>query len=359
MSNGICFNSDLKLYSSFEDCRACFFRSVVSSNLMNSKFIRYATTFLSAARASRSPNANWLAKRLDVSEKTASRIISRLRDDFGAPLEYDPLTRGYHLTDKHYTLPVIQVSDRDELAALLVARDLISTVDADDLVAAINRVWERVSPKSTQFGRDLELLAKKYSSDLTVVGDLVDRGVLDFVNASYVGENIELLYKSPWSHEEPVTLRGRIEHVHFSDGNLYLQFLAIDGYMRILNCSFIKEFNILAEDLEFASVQGSKNEENWLKGFGVWAGQELHMVTVEIFPPAAEYFAAQRWHDAQKDEWDGSVLVRTFPSMLSPELERRILSIGKFVRGVKPAQLEETITSQIKEMVKNFRIKND
>jgi predicted DNA-binding transcriptional regulator YafY len=315
---------------------------------MNGKFFGYASKFLELLRAGEYPNASSFAKQIGVSPKTADRMIRKLRHEYGAPLEFDYVKRGYYLTVPDYSLPVIEVSDKDELAALLVARDLVATVDADDLLVELNKVWERVSPKGSTLVRDLEALSKKYSSDLTVVGDLADRGVLEFVQAAYAGESIKMTYKSPWSHKQPKELKGKIEHVHFSDGHLYLNFLEVDGRNRILNCSFIKEYEVINEDLEFAPANGV--EENWKEGFGIWSGGDIVEVKVTIKAPAAEYYAAQRWHDAEKNEMEGEYLRKTFPSILNPELERRLLSIGEFLVDVEPEELKESVRVTLTKM---------
>ncbi|BBO87257.1 hypothetical protein [Desulfosarcina ovata] len=51
------------------------------------------------ARRKRYPNASKLARRFELSTKTAQRCVDAMRDRFGAPLEYHPSKRGYHYLD--------------------------------------------------------------------------------------------------------------------------------------------------------------------------------------------------------------------------------------------------------------------
>jgi hypothetical protein len=55
--------------------------------------------FDSQLKDRRFPNASHLAQQFEVSHKTAQRDITRLRDRLRAPIEYDPVHKGYYYTD--------------------------------------------------------------------------------------------------------------------------------------------------------------------------------------------------------------------------------------------------------------------
>jgi hypothetical protein len=52
----------------------------------------------------------------------------------------------------------------------------------------------------------------------------------------------------------------------------------------------------------------------------------------------------------QEDAWQGEYLVRRFPGIASPELIRRVLSLGRFVVSVKP----DTILAQMRDDVEHL-----
>ncbi|RMG42856.1 MAG: WYL domain-containing protein [Candidatus Dadabacteria bacterium] len=307
-------------------------------------FLRRARLFFNELQAGRYPNSTSLAALAGCSKNTAQRTIYRLRDEYLVPIEYEPSEKGYYLTDPDYTFPSLLPAGKDELTALLLARDIVKSLDADDLKKNLDNLWAQFAASNNIISRDLTPLAEVFSCDSTVIGDIADRGVLKYVSAARAGENVEIEYKSPWRHTSPRSYRGRILRVHFSDGNLYLLFQEVSGRELVLNAAFIREFSVLNEDLDFEMpVCNLLPEDTWLEGFGIWAGEEIEEVEVRILPPASEYYASQRWHSDQQDKWDGEVLVRRFPSIIAPELVRRVLSLGAYVEEVYPKKLREMV----------------
>jgi hypothetical protein len=121
------------------------------------------------------------------------------------------------------------------------------------------------------------------------------------------------------------------------------------GRRLVLNVSFIKELQpVDAIPHHAPGDQKLKNlDPHWLEGFGVWSGAEPLTIEVAILAPASRYYAAQTWHPDQEDLWDGDTLIRRFPGLPSPELNRRILSLGRFVRSVKPESILKEIERDI------------
>jgi len=95
--------------------------------------------------------------------------------------------------------------------------------------------------------------------------------------------------------------------------------------------------------------------EHWLEGFGIWAGEEPVEIEIRIAAPASRYYAAQRWHSDQEDEWAGESLVRRFPAIVSGELVKRVLGLGKFVEEVKPEDLRQRVLEEAKELARALR----
>ena len=57
------------------------------------------------ARAGVYANAGTFMRALEISRATVMRDLDVLRDDEGAPIEYDASKKGYYLTDASWTLP--------------------------------------------------------------------------------------------------------------------------------------------------------------------------------------------------------------------------------------------------------------
>jgi hypothetical protein len=126
------------------------------------------------------------------------------------------------------------------------------------------------------------------------------------------------------------------------------------GRQLVFNVSFIKEIReipVLPVCPEARRTSESV-KPYWLEGFGVWSGAKPETIEITIAPPASRYFAAQSWHPDQEDIWDGENLIRRFPGIPSPELNRRILSLGRFVVSVKPAELALQLQADVEQLKK-------
>ena len=317
-----------------------------------SSFVRRAQAFFKALKDGERPNSTSLAKACRCSKNTAQRTIYRLRDEYLVPLEYDPSEKGFYLTDPNFPFPTLLPPGKDELTALLLARDIIQPLEAEDLKTCLDTLWAQYSSRSGPVQRELEPLRKVFSCDSTVIGDIADKEVIRYVASAAAGESVRLEYRSPWRHPEDRQFEGRVLRVHLSDGNLYILFGDKSGREMVLNTAFIKAFEVLDYTVPVNLAAQKRMDiigsEHWLEGFGIWAGEEPQSIEIRIGAPASRYYAAQRWHADQEDEWDGDDLVRRFPSIISGELVKRVLSLGKFVVQVEPEALRRRVLEEAK-----------
>src|SRR5262245_29660659 len=73
-----------------------------------------------AIQAGRYPNANTLAKELEISAKSIHRDFIFMRDRLRLPLKYDDLKFGFYYTKPVRTFPTLLLSE-GELFAMLIA----------------------------------------------------------------------------------------------------------------------------------------------------------------------------------------------------------------------------------------------
>lgn len=321
-----------------------------------SSFLRRAQLFLAEVQAGKFPNATTLIRSTSCSANTAQRVIDRLRNEYLVPIEYDRSQKGYFLKDPNFIFPARLPPGKDELAALLLARDLVRSIDAPELHDALDSLWRQYTIGNSLVCREIGPLSSIFSSQSTEIATIVDTGLLEYLEVARSGESVQLLYKSPWNNKEPQTYEGKIERVHVSDGALYLLFREASGRAIIFNASFVRKFQILDYTVHISSIYKDPDgaPENWFEGYGVWSGEQMQDLVVEIFPPAAEYYARQRWHSNQEDTWDGDVLVRRFPGIVSPEVSRRILSLGRHVRDIQPPELKQLVIDSASALLRSL-----
>lgn len=311
-------------------------------------FLKRALIFQADLRARSYPNASTLAEKCDCSRSTAMRTIDRLRYEFGVPIDYDEAQRGYFLTAPDFSF-VSLPPGRDELVALILSSELLSMIEDPTLHSAIAALWSRVTNGRADLNCDLEHIRGRFSSDSTSVAKLADIDLVRLIGLCHRGQPVALTYRSPWRHSEDKDYEGIFRRLHLSDGILYAMFEDQRGRQLVLNVSFVKQVREIAE--VSVSPQGETSPQAsqpyWLEGFGVWSGAKPETIEIRINAPASRYYVAQTWHPDQEDVWDGEVLVRRFPGIPSPELNRRILSLGRFVLSVKPHSILEQLHADV------------
>lgn len=279
------------------------------------------------------------------------RTIDRLRYEFGFPIDYNESERGFYLTKPDFSFASLPAG-QDELVALILLGELVALIDDDSLALACNALWARCTNGRSDVSGDLNHIAKRFSSETTSIAKLADTDLVQLLLFAHRGQPLKIVYRSPWRHENDREYYGTFERLHYSDGILYGMLHEHTGRQIVLNISFIKS---LEEIQALPECAGNKKatesaEPYWLEGFGVWSGAKPLSISIVIEAPASRYYSEQIWHAEQVDEWQGENLKRTFPGIPSPELSRRILSLGRFVTSVEPPEVLELIAEDVAKL---------
>jgi predicted DNA-binding transcriptional regulator YafY len=316
-----------------------------------STFLKRALLFQAELQRGTFPNATSFAELCGCSRSTAMRTIDRLRYEFGVPLDYDESRRGYFLTNPNFSFASLPPG-RDELVVMILLGELLSMLDDRSLQAAVEALWARLTNGRSDVTCDLEQIKRRFSSETTSIAKLADIDLVRLLTLAHRGQPVTIRYRSPWRHEEDKEYTGLFQRLHFSDGILYAMFDDHKGRQIVLNVSFIKsieEVDTLPEKEDKQTAVGPA-KPHWLEGFGVWSGEKPSTIEITISAPASRYYAAQVWHAEQEDRWDGDNLIRRFPGIPSPELNRRILSLGRFVVSVKPESIFQELAQDVKHL---------
>lgn len=320
-------------------------------SMESSTFLKRALLLQGELQKKSYPNASTLAAQCGCSRSTAMRTIDRLRYEFGVPIDYDESNRGYYLTNSEFSFASLPPG-RDELVALILLSELAFMIDDGSLQAAVASLWARTTNGRSDIEHDLEQIRNRFSSETTSIAKLADIDLVRLLTLCHRGQLVVIRYRSPWRHEEDKEYGGMFDRLHYSDGILYALFKESRGRDIVLNVSFIKEIKEVTElpQLPEEKTHQQPSKPYWLEGFGIWSGSKPETIEITIAAPASRYYAAQTWHSEQEDSWVGDSLVRRFPGIASPELTRRILSLGRFVISVKP----ELILDQMREDVEHL-----
>ncbi|MBI2265384.1 MAG: HTH domain-containing protein, partial [Armatimonadetes bacterium] len=70
------------------------------------------------------PSVGFLADKLEVSTRTVHRDLEFLKEQWGAPLRFDGVRKGYCYTESSWFIPAVPLTEQ-ELIALLIAKHAI------------------------------------------------------------------------------------------------------------------------------------------------------------------------------------------------------------------------------------------
>ena len=321
-------------------------------SMETSTFLKRALLLQAELQKNKYPNASSFAALCGCSRSTAMRTIDRLRYEFGVPINYDESERGYYLSNPDFSFQSLPPG-RDELVGLVLLSELATMIDDAALHGALAALWLRLTNGRSDVDHDLEHIRARFSSELTSIAKLADVDLVRLLMLCHRGQLVTLWYRSPWRHDDYREYGGVFERLHFSDGNLYAMFKDQRERHLVLNVSFIKEITEVSQlpALPEGVVKEPSSNPHWLEGFGVWSGSKPETIEIKIASPASRYYAAQSWHADQEDAWEGDTLVRRFPGIASPELARRVLSLGRYVISVKPTTVLEQMKEDVERLV--------
>ncbi|MGI6345259.1 MAG: helix-turn-helix transcriptional regulator [Bacillota bacterium] len=305
-------------------------------------------------RAGHYPKVPYLARQLEVSERTLRRDIEFMRDRLGAPLEYDWKRRGYYYA-QGFELPPLALS-KDELEAIWVAHLWLQQTRGTPYEQAMRRAWNKIA---TSFGLDDRLLEER--AVISVVGapvsnetETVDKIHRQLQEAAHQNRVVRITYYSP--AKDVVTVRD-IEPINFcltSDGCYCIAFCRLRNEMRTFHLGRIQSLQATRD--KFLAHVDFCPEAYFAGSLGVMRGEpvEIHL---RVTHEQARYLDEQPRHHSQR-------LLRTEPGgvvyrfELADNLEtlRWILSLGAAATVLCPASFREKVERELENSLANYRL---
>ena len=302
-------------------------------------------------RQDKYPNCFTLAPLLEVSVKTIQRDLDYMRDRLGAPLEYDPLKKGYHYTSGNWFLPALSLSEGDLLAVLLASRVLEhyqGTPVAKQLEAIFQKIAESLPEKITL---QPELIFSRFSvsgppakpvdHDIWAV---VVRGLLH-------QQSVKMNYQSVESSQGRERL---IDPYHIANlqGEWYV--FALDRAAGELRQFAIPRMQAASLTNDRFEVPADFDPNKFLSAtFGRFAltHGKAHAVKLVFDKGVTPWVLERQWSPNQttKKRSNGQVVV-SFPAAGLFEVSRWVLAWGHCVSVLSPKELKDMVRDEIKRM---------
>lgn len=235
-----------------------------------------------------------LGRDLDVNPRTVRRHIVFLRDELGAPIEFDPIDQTYVMTNKTWTMPNVHLSVA-ELESLAIAARSMSAV----MPAPFNESLEKLLAKLLDAlpedrGKEIRLLQDRVdfvSSSVTSKGQEWVAVLIDAMTDEHV---VEMNYFAVSRGEEKMR---KIDpyHLRFFAGAWYL--VGYDHERKqfpIFNLARIRSLTITDDTFRRKDFSAA---EYFRHAVGVTVGGPPRPVRILLAGRAAETASERNWPD--------------------------------------------------------------
>jgi predicted DNA-binding transcriptional regulator YafY len=291
-----------------------------------------------------------LLDELEVSRATLKRDLAYLKDQLGAPIEYDRFANAYRFGatwrgDKH-ELPGLWFSER-ELYSLLMAHQLLGELDDQAVLSRhLQPLLERIHQLLGIHESDAKALMKRVK---------IINSAKRPVPARFFELVGEALMKRRRLHMRYLT-RGRGEVGERSVSPQRLVHYRATWYLDAW-CHRVEGLRRFALDaIEVATLEDGRARDVPMRqvhaemdaGYGIYAGATPHWATLHFAPQAAQWVSREEWHPAQQARWqdDGSYELRV-PYAEPREVVMDVLRHGDQVVVVEPPALVREVQEQL------------
>jgi predicted DNA-binding transcriptional regulator YafY len=298
-------------------------------------------------------NFQTLLDELEVSPATLKRDLDYLRSRLGAPIDYDRALNGYRFGTQPHAAPRHELPglwfDESELYSLLMAQQLLSSLDSDGLLSRhLQPLLDRIHHLlASGEGEAAASLLMKRVKIVSAQRRPVPSRFFERVSAALLGRRrLHLRYLTRTRREVSEREVSPQRLVHYRN-TWYL-----DAWCHRVDA--LRRFALDA--IEQAKVLDSKARELPVKtvaaamdaGYGIYAGAEPQWAVLRFDPQAAQWAQREEWHPQQSGHLlpNGSYELR-LPYVDENELLMDVLRQGDQVRVVSPPALVEAVRARL------------
>ena len=299
-----------------------------------------------------------LLDELEVSPATLKRDLDYLKDQLGAPIEYDRFLNGYRFGKEYvgqkHELPGLWFSER-ELYSLLMAYQLLNDLDSEGVISRhLQPLLERIHQMLGTGEADVKALLKR----VKIIGSAKRPVSSQFFEL--IGE--ALLKRKRLQMRYLTRGRGEVGERDVSPQRLvhYRNTWYLDAWCHTRE----KLLRFALDAIEEATALETKAKEVSLKqveadmdgGYGIYAGAKRRWATLLFAAQAAQWVSREEWHPEQRGRWlaEGTFELQ-IPFVEETEIVMDILRHGNQVRVLAPDSLAERVANQLETAAMQYR----
>jgi len=298
-----------------------------------------------------------LLDELEISPATLKRDLDYLKDQLGAPIEYDRFLNGYRFGQEYrgqkHELPGLWFSER-ELYSLLMANQLLSELDSEGVISRhLQPLLERIHQMLGTGESDAKALLKRVK---------IISSAKRTVPSQYFELVGEALLKRRRLHMRYLTRgRGEVSERDVSPQRMvhYRNTWYVDAWChtreRLLRFALDAIDHATALDAKAKEVSLKQVEAEMDGGYGIYAGAKRAWATLLFQPQAAQWVSREEWHPDQQVSWrpDGRYQLKV-PFNDATELIMDLLRQGEFVEVIAPESLRIATQLRLKSAANQY-----
>jgi predicted DNA-binding transcriptional regulator YafY len=296
----------------------------------------------SAIQQGKYPNANTLAKDLEMSSRSIARDLDFMRDRMQLPLRYDEIKHGYYYDGDVAAFPSLTISE-GELFALAVAEKSLQQYRGTSFEKPLLSAFKKMSqslPNSISLNLNDWTESVSFRTSAEPILDLENFDKL--ARAAARCEQLKIAYRKPGQKKAEDRV---IDPYHLANVNGEWYLFAYDHLRQdVRTFSPMRVLRIEKTGTTFPRNDAFSVQEQLRNSFGIHAGTKKVKVVLRFDEQVADYIREKKWHASQKlrELKNGAVeLEMTLSSLV--EVERWILSWGGRAQVLQPEELAANV----------------
>lgn len=306
-----------------------------------------------ALRDNRYPNCSQIAAYFEVSRKCILRDIDCMRDQLGAPIDYDSKRKGYFYKGPWRFDPSTLI-DRNEAEALAATQRVLAQYQGTPYYEEVSRAIEKLMqtlPTPLAGNGLLDI----YSFEHPAVSQFDERVFTLLEMAIRRRRSVEITYRSPSS--QTVTQRilqpYRLHYDQFSATWYLIAWCEYRQGVRTFAVGRISDPRLTGNEFTVPSIF---NVSDFLeKAFHQTIGPETYDILIRFTPYQAQWIREHVWHSSQQIEEhnDGSLTLKLSVSSLDA-VKRWVMRYGAHAEVLEPEQLRDMVRQEAEKMVEVY-----
>src|SRR5215467_7571804 len=296
----------------------------------------------------RYPTKAALAAAVERSPRTVQNYLKALRNDFDAPLEFDPAKNGWYFTDPAWRLPSISLTE-GELISFFAAERMLRRLGATSEVQLARSALRRLAALLPQeVVVDLGALEDAMSFAPEPVLDVSPAVLRQLATAAMRRRTLHIHYYSQYRAEYSER-DVDVLLVHNALGEWYA--IGYDHYRQAVRDFHAGRITRLSMTRRTFTPPPDWDAQAYLqRGFGMFRGGQDVVVEVEFDAAQARYARERTFHPTQQcQELPDGRLRLTFETTEAAleQVARWLMQYGPQARALRPAELCDMLRQKL------------